>query len=82
MIDKIFRKYLEIKSLDEFKEVSFNNNNYNLKLLKTNDFQLNKFFYKQVGKKYQWTDRLIWKNQNWIDYISNKNLFTFVLKNN
>ena len=64
MIDKIFRKYLEIKSLDEFKEVSFNNNNYNLKLLKINDFQLNKFFYKQVGKKYQWTDRLIWTNQN------------------
>ena len=25
---------------------------------------------------------MIWKNQNWIDYISNKNLFTFVLKNN
>jgi ribosomal protein S18 acetylase RimI-like enzyme len=82
VIDKIFRKYLEIKSLDEFKEVSLNNNNYNLKLLKINDFQLNKFFYKQVGKKYQWTDRLIWTNQNWIDYISNKNLFTFVLKNN
>tara|TARA_B100000787_G_C16123537_1_gene263866 strand:- start:359 stop:868 length:510 start_codon:yes stop_codon:yes gene_type:complete len=82
VIDKIFRKYLEIKSLDEFKEVSLNNNDYNLKLLKINDFQLNKFFYKQVGKKYQWIDRLIWTNQNWIDYISNKNLFTFVLKNN
>jgi len=82
VIDKIFRKYLEIKSLDEFKEVSLNNNNYNLKLLKVNDFQLNKFFYKQVGKKYQWIDRLIWTNQNWIDYISNKNIFTFALKNN
>ena len=53
MIDKIFRKYLEIKSLDEFKEVSLNNNDYNLKLLKINDFQLNKFFFKQFVKKYK-----------------------------
>ena len=24
------------------------------------DFQLNKFFYKEIGKKHRWTDRLIW----------------------
>ena len=81
MIHKIFRKYLEIKSLYELKEVSINNNYYHLKLIKINDFQLNKFFYKQIGRKYQWVDRLDWTNQNWIDYLSNKNFFTFVLKN-
>ena len=82
MIEKIFRNYLEIKSLKGFKEAKKPSQNYSVELVNPKDFQLNKFFYKQVGKKYQWTDRLIWKNQNWIDYISNKNLFTFVLKNN
>ena len=43
---------------------------------------LNKFLYKQIGKKYKWVDRLVWTDQNWIDYVSNKNLFTFVLKHN
>ena len=45
------------------------------------NFQLNKFLYKQIGKKYRWIDRLEWTDQKWIDYISNKNLLTFVLKN-
>ena len=80
MIDKISRNYLAIESIEELKEASINNSNYNLKLDKINDFQLNKFFYKQIGKKYRWVDRLQWTNQNWINYVSNKNLFTFVLK--
>ena len=41
-----------------------------------------KFFYKQIGKKHQWTDRLIWQDKNWMDYISNKNLKTFILQKN
>ena len=44
------------------------------------DFQLNKFFYKQIGNKYNWVDRLIWTDRHWIEYVSNENLLTFVLK--
>ena len=43
------------------------------------DFQLNKFFYKQVGKKHRWLDRLNWSDEKWIRYISNKNLDTYVI---
>ena len=35
-----------------------------------------------MEKNYQWNDRLIWTNQNWICYTSKKNLSTFVLNNN
>ena len=66
-METIVRNYLEIKSLNQ---------------VLPNDFQLNKFFYKQIGKNYQWFDRLIWTDKNWIEYVSNSNLFTFVLKNN
>ena len=80
MTEKIFRKYLEIKSLDDFKEVEKPSDNYSIELHKPKDFQLNKFFYKNIGKNCQWVDRLIWTDLNWSDFISNKKLSTFILR--
>ena len=80
MTEKIYRSYLEIKSLDELKEVKKPSENYFIELADPKDFQLNKFFYKNIGKNCQWIDRLIWTDLNWIEYVSNKNLFTYVLK--
>jgi len=78
--EKIFRNYLEIKSLNDFKEVKKPSENYSVKILNPSDFHLNKFFYKNIGKNYHWTDRLIWTDQNWIDYVSNQSLSTYILK--
>ena len=80
MIEEIYRKYLEIKSLEGLKEVIRPSENYSINLVTSNEFQLNKFFYKNIGKKHKWVDRLIWTDQNWIDYVSNKKLSTFILK--
>jgi len=80
--EKIFRKYLEIKSLMDFKEVKSPTENYSVNLVNPKDFQINKFFYKNIGKDHQWTDRLIWTDLNWIDYISSEKLFTYILKDN
>ena len=80
MIEEISRKYLEIKSLDDFKEVIRPSENYSVELLNPIGFQLNKFFYKNIGKKHKWVDRLIWTDQKWIDYVSNKKLSTYILK--
>ena len=81
-METIIRNYLEIKSLNQLSEIKKSGDNYSLKQVIPNDFQLNKFFYKQIGKNYQWVDRLIWTDKNWIEYVSSPNLFTFVLKNN
>tara|TARA_B100001059_G_C17688753_1_gene503772 strand:- start:480 stop:983 length:504 start_codon:yes stop_codon:yes gene_type:complete len=78
--EKIFRNYLEIKSLEDFKEVEAPSQYSFVELLNPKDFQLNKFFYKNVGKNHRWIDRLIWTDLNWIEYVSNKKLFTYVLK--
>ena len=80
MSAQIERTYLEIRSINKL--LAKNKPFKDLYLEKVNppDFQLNKFFYKQVGKKYHWVDRLNWADKNWIDYISSKNLLTFVLK--
>ena len=80
MTEKIYRSYLEIRSLGELKEVKKPLQNYLVELADPKDFQLNKFFYKNIGKKYQWIDRLIWTDLNWIDYVSNEKLSTCVLK--
>jgi len=81
VIDQIFRNYVEIKSFKELKEVKKPSDNYSVKLADSKDFQLNKFFYKNIGKNYQWVDRLVWTDQNWIDYVSDKKLLTYILKN-
>ncbi len=80
MTEKIYRSYLEIRSLSELKEIKKPSENYFIELTNSNDFQLNKFFYKNIGKNCQWIDRLVWTDLNWIDYISNDKLFTHILK--
>ena len=80
MKKNILRQYLEIKSPDDIKEIIRPGNIYSIELVDSSDFQLNKFFYKHIGKKYNWIDRLVWTDKNWIEYISNKNLLTFALK--
>ena len=81
-MEKIVKNYLEIKSLDELLEKKKPNDKYIVKKAFLDDFQLNKFFYKQIGKNHQWNDRLVWNDKKWIDYVSNPNVFTFVLKDN
>ena len=81
-MEKIVRNYLEIKSLDELLQKKSPNNKYIVEKAFTNDFQLNKFFYKQIGQNHNWNDRLVWDDKRWMDYVSNPNVFTFVLKDN
>ncbi len=78
---KIDRNYLEINSLNDLNETNSPSNDFSIKLLEPVDFQLNKFFYKLIGKKHQWVDRLVWTNKRWLDYVSDKNVKTYVLKN-
>ena len=80
MTDKIFRNYLEIKSLEDLKDILKPSERYSVELHNPSDFQLNKIFYKNIGKNCQWGDRLVWTDLNWTDYVSNKKLSTYVLK--
>tara|TARA_Y100000590_G_C15490418_1_gene927518 strand:- start:435 stop:944 length:510 start_codon:yes stop_codon:yes gene_type:complete len=80
-MENIVRNYLEIKSIGELKGKNPPNNNFFVEKVFPKDFQLNKFFYKQIGRNHNWNDRLVWSDNKWIDYVSNPNVFTFVLKN-
>ncbi len=80
MTKEVKRNYLEINSLKDLNQGSKPSDEYSLNLLDPIDFQLNRFFYKNIGKKHKWVDRLIWTEQQWIDYVSSKNVKTYVLK--
>ena len=81
MREEVKRNYLEINSLQDLKESDQSFNDFSLVLLDPINFQLNKFFYKNVGKKHKWVDRLLWTEKQWIDYVSSSNVRTYVLKN-
>ena len=78
---KVKRNYLEIKFLKDLKETTQISEKYTVNLVDPVDYQLNKFFYKNIGKNHNWVDRLIWTEKQWIDYVSDKKVKTYVLKN-
>ena len=80
MTEEVKRNYLEINSLRELKEGNKPSKDYSLNLIEPINFQLNKFFYKNVGKKHKWVDRLTWSEEKWINYVSSENVQTYVLK--
>jgi len=78
--EEVERNYLEINSIQDLNEVTKPTEDYSLDLLNPNNFQLNKFFYKNVGKKHKWIDRLVWTETQWIDYVSNSKVETYIFK--
>jgi len=77
---QVERNYLEINSVEDLNEPKLNNEEIFVDLLEPVDFQLNKFFYKNIGKDHNWVDRLIWTDKQWINYVSDKKVKTYILK--
>ena len=80
MTEEVKRNYLEINSLKDLKEVNKPLEDYFLSLIDPINFQLNKFFYKTIGKKHKWIDRLSWSEEKWINYVSSEMDKTYVFK--
>ena len=79
---KVQRFFLElIKNNKKLKPVTFPKN-VKISLDIKKDININKFFYRQVGKDHFWRDRLLWSDNEWKKYIGNKNLETGVMKIN
>ena len=79
MIYRVKRYFLEIKDFSNPIELNIPEN-YQIILDDKKNFELNKFFYKQIGVDHFWRDRLIWSDKEWLKYAENKNLETHILK--
>ena len=82
MRGQVERNYLEISSINELMVKNKPFNDLYLEKVNPPDFQLNKFFYKEIGKKHSWTDRLVWNDKKWIDYLEKSGVNTYILKRN
>ena len=82
MIINVDRSFLEINSLKNLNRSKSPGPNFKVSEVNPPDFQLNKFFYKQIGKKNRWIDRLVWEDKKWIEYVENPRVKTFVLMDN
>ena len=80
MIKSVERNYLEINSLKELNAAENKSTDLTVKISDPKDFQLNKFFYKNIGKDHHWVDRLVWTDKQWADYVFNEQVKTFILK--
>jgi len=78
--EEVKRNYLEINSLKDLKDVNKPSEEYSLSLIDPTNFQLNKFFYKNIGKNHKWVDRLTWSEEKWINYVSNESVKSYVFK--
>ncbi len=80
MKKKIERNYLEINSIEDLNESNISSKEYSFQLIEPSDFQINRFFYKSVGKNHYWVDRLVWNEKQWTDYTTSPKVKTYVLK--
>ena len=80
---KVQRYFLEYEfSKNENITKIENKNSFKIYLNNKKNYEINKFFYKQIGKDHFWRDRLVWTDKQWLKYSTNTFLYTWVLKNN
>ena len=80
---KVQRYFLDYEFSNDAKITNIvNNNSFKIILNDKNNYEINKFFYKQIGKDHFWRDRLVWTDKQWLKYSSNPLLDTWILKNN
>jgi len=77
---KVKRFFLEIKKEQYLKQAPISPEKIQVFLDKKKDININKFFYRQIGKEHFWRDRLLWSDKEWHKYVDNINLDTGVIK--
>ena len=79
---KVQRFFLEIKKKQNTNQIPIFPFQTQVYLDKEKDININKFFYRQIGKDHFWRDRLLWTDKEWKKYINNKSLETGIMKFN
>jgi len=77
---KVQRFFLELKKKQFFDKLPSKPEKAEVYLDKEKDININKFFYRQIGKDHFWRDRLLWSDKEWHKYVDNVNLDTGVMK--
>jgi len=82
MAKKVSRFFLEINSIKDLKFSKCLEKNLSIKKEININKDLPKFLYKEVGKDYNWNDRLCWSDDDWVRLISNSNYELYTIFKN
>ena len=77
---KVQRFFLELKKKKNSNQNIIFPKNVQIYIETDKDININKFFYRQIGKNHFWRDRLLWSDKKWKKYLDNINLETFIMK--
>jgi GNAT superfamily N-acetyltransferase len=77
---KVQRFFLEIKKVQFLYNPPITPRKLDVYLDKEKDININKFFYRQIGRDHFWRDRLLWSDKEWRKYVGNNNLDTGIMK--
>lgn len=67
-----------MRSADEICPKSNNDDRFTVRECSVKQWQLNRFFYHQIGKTWAWNDKSSWSDAQWLEYVECENLRTFV----
>jgi len=74
------RRYLEMTSPSELRPAREPREPFTISLQQPPDPQLNRQLYVSVGQAWQWIDRLVWTEADWIAYVTAPGLETWVMR--
>ena len=77
---KVQRFFLELQKNKKLNQKINFPQDTKISLESKKDININKFFYRQIGKDHFWRDRLLWSDKEWIKYLDNKNLEIGIMK--
>ena len=77
---KVQRFFLEVKKKQYVNKSVATPKKTEVYLDEEKNININKFFYRQIGKDHFWRDRLLWSDKEWSKYVDNINLDTGVMK--
>lgn len=70
--------FLEMDSPDELNSRNIADKEFRIEKVEIKQYKLNKFLYNIVGEPFLWFDKSSWTDDQWKEYVLNKNLFTWV----
>jgi GNAT superfamily N-acetyltransferase len=71
--------YLQMTSRDQLRRRRSSRDGFKLELISPPKLELNRFFYATIGGGWNWVDRLPWTADDWLRYLMQPGIETWVL---
>ena len=78
MSKPVITTYLQLPSSSDHNIKTNDDPRFNITEVEIPAPSFNRYFYVEVGRAWQWTERLAWSDADWLEYTYSPNVHTFV----